>query len=72
MSYNKLHGKDYLPYELLNSENMQQKLQYLYLGYNNIRELPSHLGKLKNLKLLDLVGNKLRQLHYKAQNKKSR
>ena len=51
---------------------MQQKLQYLYLGYNNIRELPSHLGKLKNLKLLDLVGNKLRQLHYKAQNKKGR
>ena len=62
LSHNLLHGKDFLPIELLDSHLIQRSLQYLYLAHNNIRELPNQLGKLKNLKVLDLVGNKLRQL----------
>lgn len=55
--------------ELLNSPDFHQSLQYLYLANNGIRELPSQIGRLKNLKVLDLLGNKLRTLRYKSQSK---
>lgn len=72
LSNNQLSGKDFLPMEMLNAACFQNNLQYLYLGNNNIRELPTHLGKLKSLKVLDLVGNKLRSIYYKVVNKQGR
>lgn len=39
-----------------------EKIQILYLGYNNIEELPAEISKMKKLGKIDLVSNKLKKL----------
>lgn len=40
----------------------QEKIQILYLGYNNISELPAAVSKMKKLGKIDLIYNKLTKL----------
>lgn len=49
----------------MNSPNFCASLEYLYLGNNDIRELPVQLNTLRNLKVLNLEHNKIRTLIYK-------
>lgn len=46
---------------------MTSSLTQLYLAKNEIRELPQQFNKLRQLKVLDLSGNKIQQLHVKGQ-----
>lgn len=48
---------------MISSKFVIQSLQYLYLDGNDLRELPTNLEKLVNLKVLDLKNNKIRSLH---------
>ena len=48
---------------MISSKFVTQSLQYLYLDGNDLRELPTNLEKLVNLKVLDLKNNKIRSLH---------
>lgn len=40
----------------------KEKIQILYLGYNNIEELPAEVKNLKKLGKIDLISNKLKKL----------
>ena len=40
----------------------KEKIQILYLGYNNIEELPAEIRNMKKLGKIDLISNKLKKL----------
>ena len=48
--------------EELAKGNSQDKIQILYLGYNNISELPAEVSNMVKLGKIDLVNNKLTKL----------
>ena len=64
MAMNKqIKGADFTAgLKALATGSSKEKIQILYLGYNNIEELPAEVKNFKKLGKIDLVSNKLKKL----------
>lgn len=71
LSHNKLGGESVVKlFEYLTAQNVVPVLSNLNLADNDIRIIPSNASKLKNLQVLNLTQNKIRNMVEKTEDKK--